>query len=138
MSVDPAFLTRLSAWLAGTDIAVLELSGPGGTLRLVRSDSDAAMVRHQSETPATVHTITADGVGVFLDRHPLRLDPFAGPGTRHAAGDMLGLLRVGPVLRAVVAPCACHVDAVLAEPGAAVGFGAPLFAIVPLAAQEVP
>jgi biotin carboxyl carrier protein len=138
MTVDPRLLTQLSAWLAGTDIAVLELSGPGGALRLVRAGSDVVVVRHPSDTPAAIHTIRADGVGIFLDRHPLRLDPLAGPGSRHAAGDALGFLRVGPVLRAVAAPCDCHVEAVLAEPGTTVGFGAPLFAVVPLTVQEVP
>lgn len=138
MSVDPALVAQLSAWLADTDIAVLDLAGPDGTLRLVRSGSDVEVVPVESEMPEAARTIKADGVGVFLDRHPLRLDPIAGPGSRHAAGDTLGFLRVGPVLRAVAAPCDGEVEAVLAEPGATVGFGTPLFAIVPLTAEEAP
>ena len=140
MSQDPALVAQLAAWLAGTDIAVLELRGPDGLLRLVRSGDD---VRHEIATAGDVgavevEPVSSPGVGVFLDRHPLRLEPAAAPGSRHAAADTLGFIRVGPVLRAVPAPCDCLVADVLVPHGSVVGYGTPLFAIVPLSPGETP
>ncbi|WP_293853641.1 acetyl-CoA carboxylase [uncultured Alsobacter sp.] len=141
MSVDPAFVAQLSTWLAATDIAVLELRGPDGTLRLVQAGS---VVRSEAVSPvediaaAEAEVVAAPGVGVFLDRHPLRLEPAAAPGSQHAAGEPLGFLRTGPILQAVSAPCDCIVEGVLAAHGATVGFGTPLVAIVPIDTGETP
>lgn len=141
MTADPSLVAQLSAWLAATDIAVLELRGPGVTLRLARHGREIL-----SEDPGPgeggpateAEVLAAAGVGVFLDRHPLHLEPIIAPGSTHAAGEPLGFLRIGPILQAVVAPCDCLVAQVLSSHGSTVGFGAPLVAIVPLAAGEVP
>jgi acetyl-CoA carboxylase biotin carboxyl carrier protein len=125
--ITPALVAALSAELAGSDIAELELSGPGAYLRL-RQDG-AGIARLPPPLPAGV--ITAPAVGVFLDRHPLHAEPLAPPGTRVAAGTMLGLLAEGPLLLPVTAPHTGVIAAVLAVPGSAVGFGAPLFTLHP-------
>lgn len=140
MSQDASLVAQLTAWLAGTDIAVLELRGPDGLLRIVRTGDD---VRQEIVTAGEVaagepEPVPSPGVGVFLDRHPLRLEPSAAPGSRHAVGDALGFIRIGPVLRAVTAPSDCLVADVLVPHGTIVGYGTPLFAIVPLSPGETP
>lgn len=103
---------RIAAWLDGTDIGLLELRGPGVAWTWRRA-VDAV-------------TVPSPFVGVFLHRHPLRGDDFAPPGTAVAAGQVLGLLQAGPLLRPVTAPAAGVVQQVLAAHGAAVGWGTPL------------
>ena len=124
--ISPALVRLLSAQLAGSDIAELELRGPGMHLRL-RQDG-AGIARLGPAVPAG-GVIGAPGVGVFLDRHPLHAAPLAPPGTRVAAGDLVALLRVGVLLRPVTAPRDGVIVAALVAHGAAVGFGAPLFTL---------
>jgi acetyl-CoA carboxylase biotin carboxyl carrier protein len=140
MSLDPGLVARLSAWLADTDIAILELRGPDGAVRLVQA---GAAVHCEAIAPgeavaAGADVVAAASVGVFLDRHPLHLEPAAAPGAQHAAGEALGFLRIGPVLQVVAAPCDCLVQDVLVAHETTVGFGTPLIAIVPLAAEVTP
>jgi acetyl-CoA carboxylase biotin carboxyl carrier protein len=138
MSDQAGLVTQLSAWLAETDIDLLELIGPDGTLRLVR---EGAHVGPEIVDPATGDAdgiVAAPTVGLFLDRHPLRLEPCAWPGSRHAAGEPLGFLRIGPVLVPVAAPAACVVHATLVPDGTVVGYGTPLLSITALVREEAP
>lgn len=130
----------IAAWLAATDIECLELVGPGGSLRLRRGGPDeasglgapGAATEARTENPETRHAgrdrevVPSPGVGVFLHAHPLRDDPLVRPGDRVAAGQALGLLRIGCLLVPVVAPRSGIVQAVPAADGALVGFGDPL------------
>jgi acetyl-CoA carboxylase biotin carboxyl carrier protein len=115
-----ALAAHLAKALDGTDIGLLELRTPQGTLRLRRDGSKVVA------TTASHITVAASSVGVFRHGHPLRAAPLAPPGTRVRAGDPLGLLRIGALLIAVVAPRDGVVDRMLAADGALVGYGAPL------------
>ena len=101
-------VAEISAWLAGSDITRLELSGPEGVVRLGQEVAPA--------TPASV-AVRSAGVGVFLHRHPLS------PGARVAAGQMVGLLQVGVLLMPVLAPSAGLAVGYLVPHGQIVGFG---------------
>jgi acetyl-CoA carboxylase biotin carboxyl carrier protein len=131
-------IRQLGDWLAGTDIAVLELSTPGTRLRLDRGTPPATEARAAAPTTAMASMATqttassgkavkAQSVGVFLDTHPLAAEPLAPVGARVAAGQVLGLLRIGALLLPVTAPADAVVGRVLATPGAAVGYGTALF-----------
>ena len=125
-------LQQLSAWLARTDIGLLELRGPGVQLRLL---NDAGRVRPAPagpglDAPVAAVPVRAPSVGVFLPGHPLQLDALAPPGAPVAAGQVLGLLRVGALLLPVAAPCGGVVAAVHVAPGVPVGFGTHLADIV--------
>ncbi|MBU6498255.1 MAG: hypothetical protein KGQ40_06985, partial [Rhodospirillales bacterium] len=108
-------------------LAELELSGPGVALRLCQ---ERGAVR-AAAAPADV--LAAPAPGVFLPSHPLQGAPLAPAGTVLAAGDPVGLLRIGALLLPVPAPRRAMAGATLAEAGQAVGYGDPLIELHPLA-----
>ena len=140
-------IAQLGDWLAPTDIAVLEFTTPDLRIRL---DRDVRPAPRTGAAPApgadgpTVTTgkddaqranrpaasvVAAHSVGIFLDTHPLATAPLAAVGARVAAGQPIGLLRIGALLLPVTAPADAVVERVLATPGEAVGHGTPLFAL---------
>ena len=129
-------IQQIAAWLAATDIGLLELRGPGQTLLLrhdgaavdvVQSDGEAAFEPAAAPTAADPPTtVTAPSVGVFLHSHPMREDALAAPGIPVQVGQTLGLLQIGPLLLPILAPAAGTVLELLAAHGAVVGYGAPL------------
>ena len=118
---------QISAWLAGTDIALLELRGPGVSLTLRQHHGTVA-----AEPPSGLDTVTAASVGVFLHSHPLHEAPLVRIGERVRAGQTLGLLRIGALLLPVPAPRPGIVARVLVAHDAIVGFGTRLFELLPL------
>ena len=113
----------LSRWLDGTDIELLELTTEQEVIRLRRSPADGtAPARIEAERSM----IPAPSVGLFRRSHPMRTSPLVQPGQHVQEGEPVGLLQIGALLVHVVAPCAGTVLEVVAEDGAAVGFGAPL------------
>jgi acetyl-CoA carboxylase biotin carboxyl carrier protein len=128
-------LTRipdLAAWLAASGLAELELRGPDGQVRLVRGGQAVAAPAAPGPRPKPAPgLVRSPGVGHFLTAHPLRAEPLAAPGERVAAGQPVGLLRVGSLLLAVTAPCAGTLIRVVAPEGALVGYGDPLVDIRP-------
>jgi len=127
-------IQQLAAWLAATDIGLLELRGQGQNLVLRHNGAavdvvdDAAL--HEAAPPRGTLTVAAPSVGVFLHRHPLREDPLAAPGTAVLTGQALGLLQIGLLLLPVPAPADATVHELLAAHGAVVGFGTPLVALL--------
>mgnify|MGYP001580926872 CR=1 FL=1 len=139
---------RLSGWLLGTDIALLELRGPGLHLRLhndgrrvIRVPAgeivESALEALEGVT-ATTLAVKASSVGIFLHAHPLHEAPLASPGQAVAAGQIIGLLRIGALLLPVTAPhggtCLEHA----AAHGSAVGYGTPLIHLAPAPAADRP
>lgn len=123
-------IAQIAIWLAATDIAELELTGPGTHIHL----------RHPAVTPTAPlpsrHTVTAPSLGVFLHRHPLHDTPLAPAGTAVAPGDLLGLLRIGSLLLPVTAPLAATVAGFHAAHDSLVGYGTPLVELTPIAPPE--
>lgn len=123
---------QLSQWLQGTDITLLELSGPAGVVRLRRGSAGVAARSQPTESPprhaepkaGTV--VRAGSVGVLLHTHPLRSEPLVRVGQEVAEGQALALLKIGLVLLPVPAPRAGIVSRIVAAHEAAVGFGDPL------------
>ena len=131
-------IQQIAAWLSATDIGRLELTGPGQTL-VLGHDGDAVTVAGQAtpheasvppQTPTQTLTVRAPSVGVFLHRHPLRQEALAAPGTAVQAGQVLGLLQIGPLLLPVLAPSDATVHDVLTAHGTTVGYGTPLLALL--------
>jgi acetyl-CoA carboxylase biotin carboxyl carrier protein len=120
---------QLCAWLADTDIGLLELRSPTGTLRLLH-DGTGVTVRtvdqaEQAHRPELI--VRASAPGVFLHQHPLRDRAIATIGDEIPADAPLGLLQIGPLLVPVSASITGTVTDVLAPNGTIVGYGTPLF-----------
>lgn len=141
-----AELQQLAAWLAGTDIGLLELRTAQGHVRLRRDGAAPGnYVLEQlqghagapvpvsvaaSAVPATSPAV-ASSVGVFLHHHPLRGTPLAPPGAGVQAGQTVGLLQIGALLLPVAAPQAGVVASMLAAHGSLVGYGTALVELHP-------
>ena len=123
-------IRRIAAWLAATDIGLLELRGPGTALRRRQDGGDVA-VEEITEAAQPALVVQAPSVGVFLHRHPLRTNDLAPPGSTVAAGQVLGLLQTGPLLLPVTAPADAVVHELRVAHGTAVGYGTPLVALLP-------
>jgi acetyl-CoA carboxylase biotin carboxyl carrier protein len=125
-------IQQLLAWLADTDIALLELRGRGVHLRLrhdgERVDGADDDVPPALDAPAAAGRVVAaaSSVGVFLHQHPLQEAPLARPGTRVDAGQTIGLLQIGSLLLPVCAARDATVAATLVAHGITVGYGTPL------------
>ncbi len=136
MSLGSDGLAALAAAFAASGLDELVLTGPGTDLHLRRPGREAAprsappAGRTTARAPGAT-TIRAPGVGLFLPRHPLRAELLVAPDRRVRAGQAVALLRIGSLLRPVVAPDHGTVGAALVEEGAIVGFGTALFAFQP-------
>jgi acetyl-CoA carboxylase biotin carboxyl carrier protein len=138
-------IEQIARWLAATDIALLELNGPGHTLVLRHDGAAVEFIEQEHGAPMDASaasaaltdttaapdllTVTAPSLGVFLHRHPLRAEALAAPGAAVQGGQVLGLLQIGSLLLPVAAPANAFVIEPLAEHGAVVGYGTPLFAL---------
>ncbi|WP_076998452.1 biotin/lipoyl-containing protein [Variovorax sp. KK3] len=133
----PEQVQELAAWLAATDIGLLELRTPYGVLRLGRTAESGNEVvpldadEDEPEETAPVITVVAPSLGAFLHAHPLHAAPLARPGERLAAGQPVGLIQIGPLLLPVNASQAGTPVGHLVPDGQAVGFGTPLVELQP-------
>lgn len=71
--------------------------------------------------------VLADASGKFLIAHPVQAEAFVQPGDPVKAGQVLALLKVGMLYRAIVAERAGTVGRLLASDGDLVELNAPLF-----------
>ncbi len=116
-------LRRLAGWMRAGGIASLEWTYPDGRLHLVLTAEPVPAA------PGRDVTAIAVAPGRFLPAHPARDAAFAPEGTLVRQGDVLGLVQLGPIYSAVTAPCTGIVRALLAQPGALVGYGDPIMVI---------
>jgi acetyl-CoA carboxylase biotin carboxyl carrier protein len=123
---------QLAAWLADTDIELLELRTSTESIQLHRDASGMVSEAAPCEplTGAALD-VTAPSLGVFLRRHPLRDLALARPGQAVRAGEPVGLLRIGPLLLPVPALRDGVLLDVLVEDGTTVGFGTVLARLRP-------
>ena len=128
-------IRQLAAWLAATDIDLLELRGPGVEVTIHRDGAGTAGAetdaqRTEAAMPADFQTsVRSPSLGVLLDRIPGRSAPLCAPGAAVQAGSLLALLQVGPLLLPVSAPCDGWAGDWLVPPGSTVGYGTHLLNI---------
>jgi acetyl-CoA carboxylase biotin carboxyl carrier protein len=145
-----AWIPLLTAWLAGTDLANLELEGPDGLrLHLVRApqgtaaagtvlclaDEAAASTTAPQAAAVDGTTLRAGAAGVLRRVHPLQTAPLVQPGQAVQAGQVLALLQLGSLLLPVCAPCAATVEAWCCDDGQPVEWGQALLRWRPLVAE---
>ena len=123
-------IERLAARCVEAGIAEIELTQAGFSLRLRLEIAGAEAPRAAAaaaQVETTVKGVRAPGVGVFRIDHPATGRPVAEPGQRVGKGETVGLLQVGPCLKAVVAPAGGVLGPALVEDGTVVGYGVPLY-----------
>jgi acetyl-CoA carboxylase biotin carboxyl carrier protein len=127
-------VAAIAAWLAATDIDYLELAGPAGHLRLRRGGEPDTTAVGAGDGPIVEETTVAmpsPGFGIFLHAHPLHDTPLVRVGDSVAVGQLLAFLKIGPLLVPVPAQHEGVITAIVAQHGALVGFGDPLFRFSP-------
>jgi acetyl-CoA carboxylase biotin carboxyl carrier protein len=125
-------IERLVAWCASAGIGEIEVAEAGFSLRLhmqAVASTPVATVGAPKAEPV-FKGVRAPGVGVFRLDHPTAGHPVAEPGQAVRKGETVGVLQVGPCLKAIVAPADGVLGAALAEDGAVVGYGTPLYELV--------
>lgn len=133
MSAPFDHLDQITDWLKPTDIAVFELCGREGGVRLARR-ADGAFERtdlpagYKPQRAAGV-VVPSPGVGNFLHAHPLQPVPPVRVGAHVRQGQVLGFLRIGMMLLPVASTGDGILSEVLAADGALVGYGTPLFSL---------
>ncbi|PZV36248.1 biotin/lipoyl-containing protein [Mesorhizobium kowhaii] len=123
-------IERLAAWCASAGIGEIELAEAGFSLRLLMQSVVAETPVAVAEAPVAEMVfkgVRAPGVGVFRLNHPTTGHPVAEPGQTVRKGETVGVLQVGPCLKAVVAPADGVFGTALVEDGAVVGYGTPLY-----------
>lgn len=123
-------IERLAAWCASAGIGEIELEEAGFSLRLLMQSvvAETPMAAAGAPVAETVFKgVRAPGVGVFRLDHPTTGHPVAEPGQMVRKGETVGVLQVGPCLKAVVAPADGVLGAALVEDGAVVGYGTLLY-----------
>jgi acetyl-CoA carboxylase biotin carboxyl carrier protein len=86
---------------------------------------------HVTPQPLTGTVVESPSVGLFWRSPAPGAPPFVDVGAQVAAGDTLAIVEVMKLMNHVVAPAPGVVQAVLAENGARVEYGQPLFTIDP-------
>jgi biotin carboxyl carrier protein len=133
---DPATIALLTDALTAAGVSGLEISRPGGQLRIVVAMGQEARV----DVSATSRTAPAATSRVVV-RAPMAGHFYPGRQSGSAAADnlprpvsstdILGFVRIGPVLLPLAAGRAGILTKQLVEPDVLVGFGDPLFEIEP-------
>lgn len=134
MPIELTDIARLVQVLERSGVDTIEIEKPGQSLKLVVDAGPRMATSPTLAAPAVDHSIIAkaDVAGHFLVAHPWRDKPFVAQGQRIEAGAIVGLVKIGLLYAPIVAPAAGTVDAVIAEPGAMVGYGTPIVRIRPL------
>jgi acetyl-CoA carboxylase biotin carboxyl carrier protein len=126
-------IERLAAWCAAASISEIELAQAGFSLRLhlqVGNFEPGAAVDEAPKAEPVAKHVRAPCVGVFRLAHPTTGHPVVETGQPVRKGETVGVLQVGPQLKAVVSPADGVLGAALVEDGAVVGYGTPLYGLV--------
>jgi acetyl-CoA carboxylase biotin carboxyl carrier protein len=133
-------LGQLVRWLEEARTGALEIESDNYRLRMtLRPDTTQAdpisVTIDDGEGHGAGVVVAANLPGIFLLRHPQRATPIVPLGAVVRAGDLVGLIQVGALYAPVIAASEGRVARILAVPQTLVGFGTPLFEIVPAASS---
>ena len=130
--LDPAVLGKIALWLEDAGVNSVEIETEGGrSMRIVAGDGTAApgsgpdaAVSRTSARPAK-----APIAGHFLSVHPARDSAEATVGTPVFADQIVGFVRIGPLIMPIHAEAAGTLDGCVIEPGSLVGHGDTIFLV---------
>ena len=133
---DPATIAFLTEALTAAGVNGLEISQPDGQLRIVVAGKGGARISSTEATPrapglapgSASAVVKAPMAGRFCVEHPASATPQKLPRSVSDA-DIVGFVGVGHILLPLRAGRSGILTRLIAEPGALVGFGDPLFEI---------
>ncbi|TBF87641.1 acetyl-CoA carboxylase biotin carboxyl carrier protein [Rhizobium leguminosarum] len=133
---DPATIAFLTEALTAAGVNGLEISQPDGQLRIVVAGKGGARISSTEATPrapglapgSASAVVKAPMAGRFCVEHPASAAPQELPRSVSDA-DIVGFVGVGHILLPLRAGRSGILTRLIAEPGALVGFGDPLFEI---------
>ncbi|WP_246754602.1 MULTISPECIES: hypothetical protein [Rhizobium] len=134
---DPSVMREIASWLETAGASAIEIETEDGRHLRIVMDEEAALHADKGPRdmvpamPARVTIAKAPFAGHFLDAHPARDTPAAAQDTAAAAGDIVGFVKVGPLLMAVRAAEAGMLNECSVEAGNLVGYGDTIFSIEP-------
>ena len=115
-------LDRLLGWMQQAGLQSLSVTE--GNARLTLKLAGVA-----PSLPAATFDLTTKAMGAFLPSHPRRPQSALKPGDDVAAGTIVGFLQSGPTLVPITTETPGWVMAVIAEPGALLGYGSPVLTL---------
>ena len=134
---DPSVIREIAAWLESAGASAIEIETEDGRHLRIVMDEEAALPTEKGThdtvpaVPASATAATAPFAGHFLDTHPARETPVAAQDTAVAAGDIVGFVKVGPLLMPVRAFAAGRLNECSVKAGDLVGYGDTIFSIEP-------
>ncbi len=133
--LDPATLGKIALWLEDAGVDSIEIETEGGRLvRIVAGagiSSDGAGDADVSVSRNSAKPAKAPIAGHFLPVHPARDAAEATIGTAVFPEQIIGFLRVGPLIMPIDTEEAGTLDGCVVEPGSLVGYGDTVFLIEP-------
>ncbi|MBX4999427.1 acetyl-CoA carboxylase biotin carboxyl carrier protein [Rhizobium lentis] len=130
---DPATIAFLTEALTEAGVDGLEISRPGGQLRIVVNGQGDGRISSAETPPRTAASassvVKAPMAGHFCVEHATCSDSEKSLPRSICEADVVGFIRVGQVMLPLRAGRSGLLTRLLAEPGAVVGFGDPLFEI---------
>lgn len=124
---DPETIAFLAAALEAAGVDGIEIDQRARRVRIIVERG----APHQSSRTAQSSVATAPIAGIFCRDHPATIAPPFELPREVVSGDMLGFVRVGPVVLPVRASETGVLTRFAAEDGSLVGYGDPLFEIEP-------
>lgn len=130
---DPETIALLTAALTAAGVDGLEISRPGGQLRIIVAGESGARIGSTEATPpapgSAAAVVKAPMAGRFCLDHPASYSVSQDLPRSVSNADIVGFVGVGHILLPLRAGRSGVLTRLLAEPGALVGFGDPLLEI---------
>jgi biotin carboxyl carrier protein len=128
---DPAVIASLVAALEAAGVDGIEIEQHGCKVRIVVDHEVPGTARRfKTSTPSRTMqpgNVVAPIAGVFCSDHPAVAVRSPGSPLEVEAGEPLGFIRIGPILLPITAATPGVLTRRIAEDGALVGYGDPLF-----------
>ena len=139
MKIDDDSIKQLSVWMREGGIDLLELTTSDVSLCLHRDAPGCSISRKSASLPseatgrapdthapvraAARYELTAPSPGIYLDRHPLSVEPLVTAGSSIEAGQLVGFLQIRSLLLPLRSAEAGRIVSLPHGPGETLGYG---------------
>lgn len=134
---DPVVMQQIATWLESAGVSAIEIETEDGRHLRIAMDEEVLLRADNGPrdmapiAPVSITAAKAPFAGHFLEAHPARGTSAAAEDTAVATGDVVGFIKVGPLLMPVRAPDAGTLNECSVKAGDLVGYGDTIFSIEP-------